>query len=141
MVRQYHRDTDTTYILESESYWDPEKKQSRSKRKIIGKIDKETGEIVPTGKKGRKKHAAEEGPSPESGGVEETAALLDRLREQDTRIALLRDRIAVLEKENEKLHAREKKAAQLESEVERLGGIISRAREMAERTLGVFDGE
>lgn len=54
LVRQYHKDTDTTYVYESVSYWDEEKKQSRSKRRVIGKIDPETGEIVPTGKRGRK---------------------------------------------------------------------------------------
>lgn len=54
LIRQYHKDTDTTYVYESISYWDEEKKQSRSKRRVIGKIDPETGEIVPTGKRGRK---------------------------------------------------------------------------------------
>ena len=53
-IRQYHKDTDTTYVYESESYWDPEKKQSRSRRRVIGKIDPATGEIIPTGKRGRK---------------------------------------------------------------------------------------
>ena len=55
IVTQYHKDTDTTYVYESESYYDPSKKQSRSKRKLIGKLDKETGEIIPTGKRGPKK--------------------------------------------------------------------------------------
>ena len=55
IVKQYHKDTDTTYVYESTSYWDAEKGQSRSKRRVIGKIDPETGEIVPTGKRGRTK--------------------------------------------------------------------------------------
>ena len=54
LIRQYHKDTDTTYVYESISYWDEEKKQSRSKRRVIGKVDPETGEIVPTGKRGRR---------------------------------------------------------------------------------------
>ena len=33
-------------------------KQSRSKRRVIGKLDPETGEIIPTGKRGRKPKAA-----------------------------------------------------------------------------------
>jgi uncharacterized iron-regulated membrane protein len=45
-VTQYHRDTDTTYVYESESYYDPSRKQSRSRRKLIGKLDKETGEVI-----------------------------------------------------------------------------------------------
>lgn len=55
IIKQYHKDTDTTYLYESLSYWDEEKGQSRSKRKCIGKIDTVTGEMVPTGKRGRKK--------------------------------------------------------------------------------------
>lgn len=37
-----------TYAYESKSYWDKEKKQSRSKRTLIGRVEPETGEIVPT---------------------------------------------------------------------------------------------
>lgn len=54
IIKQYHKDTDTTYFYESVSYWDAEKGQSRSKRKCIGKLDPATGEMVPTGKRGRK---------------------------------------------------------------------------------------
>ena len=54
IIRQYHKDTDTTYVYESESYWDPELKQARSKRRCIGKVDPDTGEVIPTGKRGRK---------------------------------------------------------------------------------------
>ena len=54
IIKQYHKDTDTTYVYESTYYYDKDKKQSRSKRRVIGKIDKETGEIVPTGKRGSK---------------------------------------------------------------------------------------
>ncbi len=42
-----------TYVYESESYWDKEKKQPRSRRRLIGKIDEQTGEIVPTDGRGR----------------------------------------------------------------------------------------
>lgn len=59
IVKQYHAASDTTYVYESENYWDPVKKQGRSRRKCIGKIDPETGEIVPTGKRGRKKKEPE----------------------------------------------------------------------------------
>ncbi len=59
IIKQYHKDTDTTYVYESESYWDPERKQARSRRKCIGKIDPKTGEVIPTGKRGRKKDQSE----------------------------------------------------------------------------------
>jgi transposase len=37
----------TTYVYESENYWDKEKQQSRSKRICIGKLD-EAGNIIPS---------------------------------------------------------------------------------------------
>ena len=49
IIKQYHADTDTTYVYESTSYWDAEKRQSRSKRRLLGKLDPETGEVIPTG--------------------------------------------------------------------------------------------
>lgn len=41
------------YAYESVSYWDKDKKAPRSKRKYIGKVDPETGDIIPprSGKK------------------------------------------------------------------------------------------
>ena len=47
-VKVTNKKSGITYVYESESYWDKEKKQPRNKRKLIGKIDPETGEIIPT---------------------------------------------------------------------------------------------
>lgn len=44
-----------TYAYESKAVWDKEKKQSRAKRRLIGRVDPETGEIVPTDGRGRKR--------------------------------------------------------------------------------------
>ena len=56
IIKKLDKQTGVTYVYESESYWDKEKKQPRSKRKLIGKIDEQTGEIVPTsGRKSRKR--------------------------------------------------------------------------------------
>lgn len=60
LVKLKDKRTGTTYVYESESYWDKEKKQPRSRRKLIGKLDDETGEIIPTGKSGRKKSSKKE---------------------------------------------------------------------------------
>ncbi len=49
-VKVTNKKSGITYVYESESYWDKEKKQPRNKRKLIGKIDPETGEIIPTRK-------------------------------------------------------------------------------------------
>ena len=53
--------TGITYVYSSESYWDKEKKAPRNRKKLIGKIDEATGEIVPTGKRGRKPKEAAAG--------------------------------------------------------------------------------
>lgn len=46
----YQRNTTTgiTYAYENTAYWDKEKHQSRAKRKLIGKVNPETGEILST---------------------------------------------------------------------------------------------
>ena len=47
-VYQTNKKTGVVYVYEDHPYWDSDKKQSRSKRKCIGKIDPISGEIVAT---------------------------------------------------------------------------------------------
>ncbi len=54
IIKQYDRRSGITYAYESHSYWDPEKKMTRAKRKLIGRVDPETGDIVPTDGRNRK---------------------------------------------------------------------------------------
>ncbi len=56
IIRQRDTRSGITYVYESASYWDKEKQQSRSKRRLIGRLDDETGEIVPTDGRGKKEH-------------------------------------------------------------------------------------
>ena len=55
VVHQTDNRTGITYAYESISVWDKEKKQSRSKRRLIGRVDKDTGEIVETDGRMRRK--------------------------------------------------------------------------------------
>jgi len=55
LINQHDKRTGITYVYESESYWDKEKRQPRSKRKLIGKLDEQTGEIIPTDGRGKKR--------------------------------------------------------------------------------------
>lgn len=48
IIYQTNKKTGITYAYQNEAYWDSEKQQSRAKRKLIGKVDPESGEIVPT---------------------------------------------------------------------------------------------
>lgn len=56
IVHQTDKRSGITYAYESVSHWDKEKKQSRSKRTLIGRVDNKTGEIVPTDGRGRKEN-------------------------------------------------------------------------------------
>ena len=55
IIKQHDKRSGITYAYESHSYWDPEKKMTRAKRKLIGRIDPKTGEIIPTDGRNRKK--------------------------------------------------------------------------------------
>jgi Transposase len=59
IVYQKDKRVGITYAYESESYWDKEKQQPRARRKLIGRLDEVSGEIVPT-REYRKKAVIEE---------------------------------------------------------------------------------
>lgn len=48
IVYQKDKRSGITYVYESKAYWDKEKKQSRAKRKLIGRLDEESGQIIKT---------------------------------------------------------------------------------------------
>ncbi len=48
IVYQTDKRSGITYAYENQSFWDPELKRSKSKRKLIGRVDPETKEIIPT---------------------------------------------------------------------------------------------
>ncbi len=58
IVYQTDKRSGITYAYKSVSYWDKEKQQSRAKRTLIGRVDSETGEIIPTDGRCRKKKEA-----------------------------------------------------------------------------------
>lgn len=65
-IEHFDKRVGITYVYESTSYYDKEKHQSRSRRKLIGKLDPETGELVPTGARGRpKKHTTPDDKMPD----------------------------------------------------------------------------
>ncbi len=64
IVHQKDKRTGITCAYESVSYWDKEKKQSQAKRKLIGKVDPATGNLVPTKKRKAKEAERLENPGP-----------------------------------------------------------------------------
>lgn len=55
ILKRLDKRTGITYVYESTSYWDKEKKQPRSKRVLIGKLDPDTGKVVPTDGRGKRR--------------------------------------------------------------------------------------
>ena len=96
-IVKYKNQSGITYAYESIAEWDSEKKQSRPKRKYLGRVDPETGEIIPTaGKRGRPRKHTEKADPPvvdHKALYERTSAELDETKE----------RVAFLEQENKRL--------------------------------------
>lgn len=61
IVYQTDKRSGITYAYENQSFWDSELKRSRSKRKLIGRVDKETGKIVPTDGRCKKRSPSYQG--------------------------------------------------------------------------------
>ena len=105
IVRYVNKKTGQVALYESTSYYDPETKQSRPKRKYLGIENPETGELIPSsGKRGRKKKTGEteSAPAVAKGGKQEEKykekyeKLLKECEDKDIRIKLL-------EQDNKKL--------------------------------------
>ena len=101
IVKLKDKRTGTTYVYESESYWDKEKKQPRSRRKLIGKLDEKTGEIIPTGKSGRRKGASEQ--KEEAGAPEPITEYIKVIEEKDALIRDLKAENKALNKERQEI--------------------------------------
>ena len=88
MAITYNRDkrSGKTYAYETTYVWDKEKKQSRSKRTLIGRLDEQTGEIVPTDGRGKKRspnYVADENEYQMPGTIKELKAEVIRLLEEN----------------------------------------------------------
>lgn len=55
IIKRLDKRTGITYVYESTSYWDKEKKQPRSKQVLIGKLNPATGKVVPTDGRGKRR--------------------------------------------------------------------------------------
>ena len=53
ITRSYNKHTDTYYAYDTTYEWDEKLQKKVQHKKCIGKIDPETNEVIPTGKRGR----------------------------------------------------------------------------------------
>ena len=63
VVYQKNKGSGIVCAYESQAFWVKEKQQSRAKRKCIGKVDPETGQIIPNRKKKQERTPYQSGPS------------------------------------------------------------------------------
>ena len=111
IVKVHNKARNITYVYESVSYWDKELKQPRSHRKLIGRIDPATGDVVPTGKRGKPAESASDHSDTSYKFLYEQA--LAALTEKDALIAELRDQLAAAERDNHSCRRSMKKACDI----------------------------
>ena len=102
IINLYNKKLNVTYVYDSVSYWDKDLKQPRSRRKLIGKRDPVTNEIIPTNGRGRRKGT--DGSSAEKQPIHSDSATelkyekcLEVIREKDATILEQKKQIAELQ--------------------------------------------
>ena len=98
IVKGYSKANDTTYAYEQNMTWDPVAKKPVGTRKLIGKFDPVTGEIIPTGKRGRKKKGDEGTGTPPGDSV-----LMKQNQRLQSEVNSLREQLTKLYEENAQL--------------------------------------
>ena len=98
IIKQFDKRSGITYVYDSKSYYDKEKKCSRAKRSLIGKIDPDTGEMIPTD--GRNKGAKSK-PDSVSPGINKNKRILE-LEDENRQLKL---QVSALKKELERIQA------------------------------------
>ena len=93
IIKQHDKRSGITYAYESHSYWDPEKKMTRANRKLIGRVDPDTGEIVPTDGRNKKPKTPASGDTDYKKMYER---LLKKYEAQETLVESLRKQIEEL---------------------------------------------
>ena len=113
IVKVHNKARNVTYVYESVSYWDKELRQPRSHRKLIGRIDPATGDIVPTGKRGRSDAAAVIPLHSDTDYRALYEQALAAIAQKDTLIAELRSQLAAVENDNRYCRRSIKKACDI----------------------------
>ena len=113
IVKSYSKQNNTTYFYEQDYKWNPETKRPEGTRKLIGKLDPETGKMIPTGKPGRPRKEKEV-----------TASSSGKEQEQ---IKRLTDQIDNLTKRNQELLEENSRLKKLNKDYEKRFKTIAKA--------------
>ena len=98
IIKQFDKRSGITYVYDSKSYYDKEKKCSRAKRTLIGKVDPDTGEIIPTDGRNKGARSKTKVSSPEIDKDKRILELEDENRQ-------LRLQISALKKELDRINS------------------------------------
>ena len=111
IVKVHNKARNVTYVYDSVSYWDKELKQPRSHRKLIGRIDPATGDVVPTGKRTKANVPASSHSDTDYKALYEQA--LATIAQRDAAIEDLNRRLAAAESDSRSCRRSMKKACDL----------------------------
>lgn len=112
IIKQLNKKTGITYVYESHSYRDKDTKQPRSRRKLIGRIDDATGDIVPT----RTKKKAKVPTTPSAGGDDITT----KNGESTVSLSIVREKNAIITEQRRQISSLLKEKAELAKKLEEL---------------------
>ena len=96
IIKQFDKRSGITYVYDSKSYYDKEKKCSRAKRTLIGKIDPDTGEMIPTDGRNKGAKSKLKTPTPDIDKDKRIQELEDENRQLKLQITALKKELARL---------------------------------------------
>lgn len=97
IVHHFDKKTGKTRVYESTPHYDPVTKQSRPKRKYLGTIDPDTGELIPSsGRRGRTASSKNIAITTSASNNKEIAALQKTISEKEAEILSLKSEIRTL---------------------------------------------
>ena len=94
IVQHYDKKTGKTRVYESTPHYDPVTKQSRPKRKYLGTLDTETGELIPSsGRRGRTSSSKNVTTTEEGTASAKIIDLQNTISEKEAEIASLQSEV------------------------------------------------
>lgn len=97
IVQHYDKKTGKTRVYESTPHYDPVTKQSRPRRKYLGTLDPETGELIPSsGRRGRTVSTKNATTNDSTGESSKIASLQKIISEKESEINSLKLEISTL---------------------------------------------
>ena len=100
IIKQFDKRSGITYVYDSKSYYDKEKKCSRAKRTLIGKIDPDTEEMIPTDGRNKGAKSKPNTVSPEVDKDKRIQELEDENRQLKLQISALKKEIERIQNSN-----------------------------------------